>query len=277
MSEKEDIEVLKEKVEELLKKDNSVDEGKILQAFIENKDGENLFSFLLRNYVHAVFSEEEAIEHWKHIVLNSEELSKKLERPVGITLALVDYFTNENRIFDSPLLVEVHIFKQTEKLAMVDGLTGVFNRRYMDVSLKKEKNRCDRYEKKFSVLIIDIDDFKKFNDIYGHLFGDRVLQITAQTIREGIRNEDVLCRYGGEEFLVILPETDIEGAEFLGNRLCKFIREKNFLAENKITVSVGVATYPDFGDTEEKVIGEADKALYKAKKSGKNCCCRTSV
>ena len=100
------------------------------------------YASLLEAFVHLEFTEEDAISHWNKIIENSAVLKQKLGRKIGIHLAVVDYFTNVNRLMHSPMLIEVHVFRQTERLAMVDGLTGVFNRRYMDIVLKKENNRC---------------------------------------------------------------------------------------------------------------------------------------
>lgn len=229
------------------------------------------FARLLENYVHLDFTEEEAIDHWHAIIDNSFELKEKLCRPIGIHLAIVDYFTNVNHVLNSPMLVEVCVFRQTERLAMIDGLTGLFNRRYMDIILKKEFNRCDRYGKAFSVCILDIDDFKTFNDRKGHVFGDQVLRELAAHLRNSVRDEDIVCRYGGEEFLVILPETDAKGALALANRLRSEMKRKKFFGENRITFSAGTATYPTCAKELISLVQAADHALYAAKASGKDC------
>jgi diguanylate cyclase (GGDEF)-like protein len=229
------------------------------------------FARLLENYVHLEFTEEEAITHWHAIVENSFALKEKLGRPIGIHLAVVDYFTNLNHVFSSPMLVEVHVFRQAERLAMIDGLTGIFNRRYMDIILKKEFNRCDRYSKALSVCILDIDDFKAVNDTRGHVFGDQVLKELASLLRESVRDEDIACRYGGEEFLVILPETDTNGALVMANRLRSEMKKRIFFRDNGITFSAGTATYPVCAKELISLIQAADHALYEAKANGKDC------
>lgn len=229
------------------------------------------FARLLENYVHLDFTEEEAIAHWRAIVDNSFVLKEKLGRPIGIHLAIVDYFTNINHVLSSPMLVEVHVFRQTERLAMIDGLTGIFNRRYMDIILKKEFNRCDRYGKAFSVCILDIDDFKAVNDTKGHVFGDQVLRELATHLHDSVRDEDIVCRYGGEEFLAILPETDTKGAIVMANRLRSEMKTKKFFRENGITFSAGTATYPTCAKDLVSLVQAADHALYEAKASGKDC------
>jgi diguanylate cyclase (GGDEF)-like protein len=230
----------------------------------------DFFSGLLENYVHLDFTEEEAIEHWRKITENADELEKKLGRAVGIHLAVVDYFTNITHAMRSPMLVEVRVFRQTERLAMIDGLTGIFNRRYMDIILRKEFNRCDRYGKNLSVCILDIDNFKQINDTRGHVFGDTVLKELANMLRESIREEDIVCRYGGEEFLLILPETDAQGALILSNRIRDEMKTRNFFAEHGVTFSAGTATYPSCAREMTELILAADRALYQAKYSGKD-------
>lgn len=240
---------------------------------LKTEKQERIFSELLEAFVHINFSEEEAKNHWEGIVLNADDMSKKLGRKVGIHLAIVDYFTNMKKIFESPMLVEIHVFKQTEKMAMMDALTGLFNRRYMNITLSKEVARSHRYGKNFSVIMFDVDDFKKANDEKGHLFGDRVLQEVATILKRTVRNEDIVCRYGGEEFLVILPETEYEGAFKMGCRIREEIEVFPFMKNNGITISGGVATFPSMGNTEELVLGVADKSLYQAKSQGKNRIC----
>jgi len=228
------------------------------------------FSSLLSNFVHLEFTEEQAVFHWKKILENSEKLRSNLGRPVGIHTATVDYFTNLMHLMSSPLLIEQQVFRQTEQLAMIDGLTGVFNRRYMDTMLKKELNRCERYTKEFSICLIDIDNFKKLNDSYGHQAGDAILVEIAASIRDSVREEDVVCRYGGEEFLVILPETNIYGARVLANRIRQYSSESALLVQYEVTFSAGIASYPHNGLTVESLVGAADLALYQAKYNGKD-------
>lgn len=228
------------------------------------------FSGLLESFVHLEFTEEEAIAHWKGILAHAALLTNDLGRKIGIHLALVDYFTNINHMMDSPMLVEVHVFKQTERLAMVDGLTGVFNRRYMDIVLKKEFNRCDRYGKNLSLCLIDIDNFKNINDTHGHIFGDEVLREISQLVKDVVREEDIVCRYGGEEFLVLLPETDEAGAEILAERIRMTMKGREFFTKYNITFSAGLATYPLSAMDMEGLVMAADRALYQAKFDGKD-------
>lgn len=228
------------------------------------------FAAILENFVHFDFTEDEAEKHWKNIIEKYEALQQKLGNEANLHLAIVDYFTNSSQIISQPMLIEVHVFKQTEQLAMLDGLTGIFNRRYMDIILKKEANRCLRYDKKLSICILDIDNFKHFNDTYGHQFGDTVLISLADKLQSALREEDIACRYGGEEFMLILPETDSSGAFILIERIRNNLKKIPLFNEKKITFSCGIATLPTASTEIEELIRASDKALYEAKFTGKN-------
>ncbi|MBP7479283.1 MAG: diguanylate cyclase [Spirochaetaceae bacterium] len=255
--------------------------GRVLRLINEGSNGEKdsecacsaSFSTLLENFVHLDFTEEEAEHHWKNILVCAAELEKKLSKPVNAHLAIVDYFTSKEHRLNSPMLIEVHVFKQTEKLAMVDSLTNVFNRRYMDIVLKKEFNRCERYNKSFSLCILDLDNFKQINDSKGHQFGDLVLVELSALIKNTIREEDVICRYGGEEFIIILPETDTAGAFYLAERVRKAVDLTPFFTDNNISFSAGTASYPACAQDITSLIRVADKALYEAKFTGKGKTC----
>jgi diguanylate cyclase (GGDEF)-like protein len=165
--------------------------------------------------------------------------------------------------------------EELKTLSVTDGLTGLFNRRYFDERLSEELHRGARYNSFFSLAILDIDDFKLFNDTEGHLAGDEVLKAIRHIARESLRSIDVIARYGGEEFAVIMPETEREEAFMVAERTRKNIREvmsgrwENFPPGN-ITVSIGISSFPSDGKDAATLIRRADKALYKAKVSGKN-------
>lgn len=159
--------------------------------------------------------------------------------------------------------------------ALIDELTGVFNRRYLEGHLSVKFGEAKRYQHPFSFILLDLDHFKKVNDTLGHQFGDLVLRETAGLIRAQMRGEDTLTRYGGEEFAVILPHTDLDGALILAERVRLSVAEYLFIqGENqiRITVSLGIAAYPenDFSNTDE-LIECVDSRLYQAKAAGRNC------
>lgn len=229
------------------------------------------YSGLLELFIHLSLNEQAAEQHWQNIFENQEKLSAQTGRDIGLHVALLDYFINQDIKLENPIFVEVHVFKEAEKMAMVDGLTGLFNRRYFDINIRKELKRSARYEKNLSLLMLDIDNFKFINDSKGHLFGDEVLKSFAVLLRESSREEDIACRYGGEEFSVILPETTGHGALTLAERLRNRIHNTDLFSENGITISGGIAPYPFCGKTAEELLENADRALYQAKFSGKDC------
>lgn len=160
--------------------------------------------------------------------------------------------------------------EELRRQSVTDGLTGLFNRRYLDQSLDAEHARARRYHLNLSVLMLDVDHFKRFNDEHGHEMGDQVLKVIAATLKGALRNHDVACRYGGEEFFAILPSTPQSGAYAVAERLRKDV-EDVVIEGLKVTVSIGVATFPNVGlDSPEALAQAADGALYQAKNSGRN-------
>lgn len=164
---------------------------------------------------------------------------------------------------------------RTAKLAITDGLTGLFNHRHMQHRLAEEVARAERFGHPVSVLMIDIDRFKRFNGTYGHQAGDRVLAAIARLIRDTIRATDVPARYGGEELAVILPQTSLVNACGLAERLRAAVEGLKFQPRRathpvRVTISVGVATYPDHAASTAELIEGADRALFQAKRDGRN-------
>jgi diguanylate cyclase (GGDEF)-like protein len=155
-----------------------------------------------------------------------------------------------------------------------DVLTGLYNRRYLEETLDREVRRAARAAQSLGLLMIDLDHFKKFNDTYGHDAGDAVLRETGQFLAKGIRAEDFVCRFGGEEFVVILPTASVEVAQARGERLRAKMRELNITHQDKslgmVTISVGVAAFPQHGTSPKELMAAADAALYEAKRRGRD-------
>lgn len=174
------------------------------------------------------------------------------------------------------LLVAVEnrrLFGETKHLSVTDALTGLYNRRHLTCRIVDETGRSRRFGKPVSLLMVDGDDFKHVNDVHGHGVGDQVLVELADLMRGSVRDVDVVARYGGEEFCLLLPETDTEGAARAAEKLCETVQEHRFVNDVELTVSIGVATYPDSADGAGNLQRAADNALYAAKTSGKSRVC----
>jgi diguanylate cyclase (GGDEF)-like protein len=189
-------------------------------------------------------------------------------------------FTREDekliRMLIHPITVAVRtidMFEYSERLTITDDLTKVFNYRYLMGFLVSEVKRCLRYKKKLSLLFIDVDGFKRINDTFGHLVGSRALAELAQVFRKIVRETDIIGRYGGDEFVVILPETPLSGAMVIAERIRKKVEDYEFVAQNvnlRLTVSLGVANCPKHTLTAEGLIKKADAAMYRAKELSRN-------
>lgn len=162
-----------------------------------------------------------------------------------------------------------------KSLAVRDSLTGLFNRRRFDEQLQREIERAKRYDHFLSLVMIDLDHFKDYNDMKGHPAGDRVLVKVARILQGGVRATDTVARYGGDEFVALLPETDGEGALALGERIRKRVEkvarpDNSARSTGSLTISLGVASYPGDAHTAKGLIDKADRALYLAKQGGTN-------
>lgn len=158
---------------------------------------------------------------------------------------------------------------ELEQISITDALTSLFNRRYLMSEFEKEINRAQRHERRFAVLMMDVDKFKQYNDAHGHQAGDRVLQGMGVVIRDATREPDVSARYGGEEFTVLLPDCDIDGAMDAAERVRARLAREVFDGRT-VTISIGAAEYPTHGDTARDLIAAADAALYEAKRQGRD-------
>jgi diguanylate cyclase (GGDEF)-like protein len=167
---------------------------------------------------------------------------------------------------------------RVRQLAYRDGLTGVFNRRYFDSRMDDEVARAKRFGGGVSILMIDLDHFKKVNDEFGHMVGDDVLRAVSATFARQLRKVDVVCRYGGEEFAIILPATQGASAVAVGEKLRRAIANTTFAGVPfPVTISVGIAEFPTHGITRDDIIRAADSALYNAKEAGRNQVCLAAV
>ncbi len=185
----------------------------------------------------------------------------------------------ENRVLVERLRVNNKELEEVNsvlrEMAIRDGLTNLYNHRYFHESMAVEVARSQRYGREFSIIFFDVDYFKKFNDTHGHPKGDAVLETIGKILQQRLRTTDMACRYGGEEFVLMLAETPKEGAVMLAEDLRQQIEQHAFQGEEtqpngKLTVSIGVATYPEDGESSSILLQKADEALYKSKENGRN-------
>jgi diguanylate cyclase (GGDEF)-like protein len=170
-------------------------------------------------------------------------------------------------------LTKARMYTEMEKLATIDGLTQIANHRKFQDIVTTELERSQRYTTPMTLLLMDIDHFKKFNDTYGHPVGDLVLQMVAKTLQASIRNTDYCARYGGEEFVVVLIQADESQSRILAERIRKAVEGlqiHNDGKELRVTVSIGSATYPYDAQSKQELIDNADKAMYASKQNGRN-------
>lgn len=171
------------------------------------------------------------------------------------------------------LLKMKFLYSEVEFLSVTDGLTGLYNRRYFEYNIEREFLRAKRYQNDLSLAILDIDFFKSVNDTYGHQYGDYVLREVAKLLKDSFRKTDMLYRYGGEELVIIMPETTLENAAIPAERLREKIARHEFIyngIKTRSTVSIGISTMKNNFDNQKEIVQSADIALYNAKESGRN-------
>ena len=164
-----------------------------------------------------------------------------------------------------------HYFERAQQLAYIDGLTGIYNRRYFEMEISSELERASRYDGRLAVIMIDIDNFKRLNDEFGHLLGDEVLRQVSGVFGQQLRKIDVVCRYGGEEFAILVPQTSGGNAMEVAEKLRRMVESYRFPGVPvKVTISAGVAEFPAHGRTRDELVAAADAALYMSKEAGRN-------
>jgi len=167
------------------------------------------------------------------------------------------------------------LFQKSRELSITDGLTHLYNQSHFFEMLDHEIEQSKRYNYIFSLIILDVDDFKKYNDNNGHIRGSQALKKIGLLMKRVFRSSDILARYGGDEFVAILPHTDRVGAFLAAERLRETVENESFVGEKKltkgkITISLGINNFPEYGNSVEEILSNADKALYYAKKTGRN-------
>ena len=174
------------------------------------------------------------------------------------------------------VLDKTFLFRHTRELSITDDLTGLYNRRYFNQRYEREVLRAKRYKRPLTVIMVDIDYFKNYNDVNGHILGDEVLKKVANSLESNLRKADIVARYGGEEFVILLPEIDKTHADQAAEKLRLAIEKSKFTQEQsqpkgKLTISLGLATLPIDSSNSQELLEYADRALYRAKANGRNC------
>jgi diguanylate cyclase (GGDEF)-like protein len=219
--------------------------------------------------------EDEAKRDWKEILKHKYLISEKLGRNVGIHVATLDYYTNIKKRIINPKIIDANDYVDTASRAIIDDLTKAYNRHFFDDEFRKLFLQARTSGKVFSLIMLDLDHFKIYNDLNGHIQGDIALIETVRILHAVCSQDDTVSRYGGEEFTILLPSQPlnlaIKTAENIRQAIFdyRFVNEQS-LPSGRLSASLGVTSYRDDMDSPQNMLEEADVALYRAKNSGRN-------
>lgn len=219
--------------------------------------------------------EEEAKKDWNDILKHKYTMSEKLGRNVGIHVATLDYYTSIKRYVRRPKIIDANEYVDTASHAITDELTKTYNRRFFNGELDRLFKYADAFKTTFSLLMLDMDYFKNYNDINGHIKGDIALIESVRIFHAVCGSKATVCRYGGEEFAILLPERPLEKAVSIAGNIrgaiydYRFVNEQ-LLPKNRLTVSCGVVEFRKDFSSAKDMLDQADKALYRAKNNGRN-------
>lgn len=228
-----------------------------------------IYTLLIFSLCHELFLESQCRIYWHNLLEHYEFLNARLARDVGITVAAADYLSNLEGCIKTPRIISEQKSEVIKESATRDSLTGLFIRTVFDAALKKQCQQTKSHNVPFSLVMIDIDDFKMVNDRHGHICGDRILTAIGKCILDCIREYDMPVRYGGEELAIILPRTNLQVAYDVAERLRKAV-EACDTDGICVTVSIGVAESLINECTPDQLVRMADHALYQSKNNGKN-------
>jgi diguanylate cyclase (GGDEF)-like protein len=219
-----------------------------------------------RTVAQVELTETESIENWRSILQRRSELAASGRKAVALKAAMIDVLASKN-LLRVPIMMEYADFKKLQINAATDSLTGLYNRRLFDEHFEKELNRAKRYGHQLAVVILDLHRLKEVNDQYGHLQGDRIIQLAADTLRKTLRSSDFAFRIGGDELALLLPQTDSDQAI----TLCRRVRAqyeadvRPLKLDIAVTIDFGLAVSPEDGDKQTELLETADKRLYQLK------------
>jgi len=251
------------------------DDTQLIEAVqvLAAQTGKEVYTYIFQILTNLDLPPVEAETHWNRIISHSKDLNNAMGRVVNLRTAICDYFCSINKSLHNPKIIEIHLFEKTAKSSTYDNLTGLLNRNALDEALFREISRARRHDANLTLLFMDIDDFKQVNDTLGHIAGDEVLKQVARLIMDEKRAEDIGARYGGEEIVILMPDTNKADGWLLGERIRQKVEETEMPYDDgtvKITLSGGLASFPiDAGDS-LTLLKNADKAMYQAKSIGKN-------
>lgn len=254
---------------------NSSDDNillKDLQSLID-VEGDMTYPVIFSLLANLKLSQEEAKLHWFQLLAHREGLLGLVKRPMTLVTVLCDYLASRDDLEINPKLVDIKSFEHVIRTSTHDALTGLLNRNYFQDTLGHQLAQTQRFDSNLSLLFIDIDDFKEINDEFGHVVGDNVICRVAEIIKDEIRQSDLAIRYGGEEFVVLMPGTASIDALVLAERIRTNIAESVLVTDTgdiRMSISGGVATYPVEAKNGEELVYFADSALYLSKGAGKN-------
>ncbi|WP_136799195.1 MULTISPECIES: GGDEF domain-containing protein [Desulfosediminicola] len=235
--------------------------------------GNSVYPALFETLTTLDLSQATARDYWQLIVAHRRHLMDALGREVDLLTATSDFLQTSTKLLNDPRLVDVSTYENVVTDSIHDKLTGLYNRPYFDETYEQQVSLAKRYDTELAVLFLDVDDFKEVNDSFGHLAGDFALQKVAKIIQDEKRDSDIASRYGGEEFVLLMPHTQSDSASILAERIRKKIELTEFEFDGKhfsLTISGGLASYPTDATDPRDLLTMADKAVYRAKGAGKN-------
>ncbi len=236
-------------------------------------EGDRVYQTLLQFLTSLDLPSSTAHDYWQQAVSHRDQMTRMLGRKVSLITALGDYLHHHREDEYTPYLIDAKSYQQIVQESVKDRLTGLNNRAYFDQVFEQQLSLAQRYNTDLSLLFLDLDNFKDINDRYGHQAGDFVLQSVAAMIQKEKRDSDIAIRYGGEEFILLMPHTGSINGLILAERIrqsiaCTVLNYNNNAIS--ITISGGLASYPTDGDISSEILAVADQGLYQAKGAGKN-------